>query len=52
MAYMLTLDLKRRAGDIEKAYCWAELHKLHLGKLITIRSPAADKRHNDQGEEL
>jgi hypothetical protein len=45
----VALDLKRKTGDVEKAYCWASLPP---GELIAVRYPDVYKRFNQAGEEL
>jgi site-specific DNA-cytosine methylase len=48
-ALTIHLNLKRRSGDIEKAYCWADLPP---GQLIALAYPDGYKRTNEKGEEL
>ena len=42
------LNLKRLCGDIEKAYCWADVP---AGELIALSYPEGYKRVNGQGSE-
>ena len=43
------LNLVRKAGDIEKAYCWADVPP---GELIALSYPDGYKRTDENGEEL
>ena len=45
----ILLNLKRRACDVEKAYCWADLPP---GELIALSYPDGYKRTNEAGEPL
>jgi hypothetical protein len=48
IALVVLFNLKRKTGDVEKAYCWA---KLPPGDLIAVRYPPRLRRYHQQTKE-